>query len=145
MSSPRALLLSLAAVASCAAYTPTFPPEPSHELHLPPVGPAVTVAFDGKSTDVPLASLPQDGSAASLLALWKAVFPAEDVATLHFDLLGSDGFHPASRPACARPLTGADMAAGRIDVVTHDVSYDDALKLPGCYRVKAVVRLEATR
>jgi hypothetical protein len=118
--------------------------EPPHELHLPPVGPAVHVTFDGKASDVVLANVPHDGNAAPLGAVWKLAFPAADPAPLHFDLVGSDGFHPASRAKCTRPLTAAEIAGGRIDVVTHNVTYDDALNLPGCYRVKAVVSLDAT-
>jgi hypothetical protein len=64
---------------------------------------------------------------------------------LHFDLVGSDGFHPMSRPKCTQLLTGVEIAAARIDVITHDVSFDDGLNLPGCYRVKAVVSMDATR
>jgi hypothetical protein len=60
-------------------------------------------------------------------------------------VVGSDGFRPSARPACARPLTGSEIAAARIDVSTHDVSFDDRVKLPGCYRVKGVVRIEASR
>jgi hypothetical protein len=51
----------------------------------------------------------------------------------------------SSRPKCMRPLTGAEVAAALIDVITHNVSYPDALNLPGCYRVKAVVSIDATR
>ena len=105
----------------------------------------MTVAFDGKTTDVALASLPHEGSSASLAQIWKVAFPDVDPGPLHFDLTGSDGFHPASRPACARLLTGAEVATARLDVSAHDVSFDDSLKLPGCYRVKAVVRIDASR
>lgn len=140
------LALLPACAASPAPTAQTAPqPAPHHELHLPPVGPQVTVAFEGKQADVVLASVPHDGTSASLVQVWKLAFPAEDATPLLFDLVGSDGFHPASRPACSRPLTGAEIAAGRIDVVTHDVSFDDTLKLPGCYRVKAVVRVEGRR
>ena len=95
--------------------------------------------------DVALASLPHAGGSARLIELWKAAFPGEDAAGLHFDLVGSDGFHPAARPKCARLLGGAELAAARIDVVSHDVSFDEGTELPGCYRVKALVRMDATR
>jgi len=119
--------------------------EHHHELHLPPVGPLVHITLDGKSVDVPIASLPHEGTVAPLVALWRAAWPADDPSTLHFDLTGSDGFHPSSRPPCARWLSGAEVAAAHIDVVTHDVSFDDTVKLPGCYRVKAVVAMEGAR
>ncbi len=147
----RLIHVALLALLPACASTPASPApatpehEHHHELHLPPVGPDVRVALDDNEVGVALASVPHDGSSASLAAVWKLAFPAEDPTALHFDLVGSDGFHPASRPACARPLTGAEVAAARIDVVTHDVSYDDTLHLPGCYRVKAVVRVVGTR
>jgi hypothetical protein len=121
------------------------PTEHHHEPHLPLPGPTVHVTLDGKSVDVLLPSVPHDGSSVSVTQLWKAAWPSEDPAPLHFDLVGSDGFHPTSRPSCPRLLTGAEIAAARIEVVTHDITFDDALKLPGCYRVKAVVQMDATR
>jgi hypothetical protein len=138
----------LVLVAACAS-APPAPPQPAppshdhhHEQNLPPVGPQVTVTLDGKRADVAVAELPQG---ATLAQLFKTAFPSEDPAILHFDLFGSDGFHPAARPACARLLTGAEVAAAQLDPATHNVSFDDALKLPGCYRVKALVRIDATR
>jgi hypothetical protein len=139
-----ALLIALAACSRTSASPPAPQPEHEHELHLPPVGPTLTVTLDGKSVDVPLASIPRDGGAVTLGQLWRLAWPSADPAPLRFDLVGSDGFRPMSRPKCTRLLTGAEIAAARIDVITHDVGYDDALQLPGCYRVKAVVRLEAS-
>ena len=143
------LLAAMAAGAACHRATASAGDgggaERDHELHLPPAGPTVTVTFDGKSSDVALASMPHEGSAIRLDRLWRTVFPADDPSALHFDLVGADGFRPMSRPKCTRLLSGAELAAARIDVGTHDVSYDDGTQLPGCYRVKGVVRLEATR
>ena len=116
-----------------------------HEVKLAPAGPNVTVSLDGKPTDIVLASVPHEGASAPLLlTLWKTAFPNEDPSALHFDMFGSDGFHPASRPTCARVLTGADLATSRIDLATHDLTFDADSKLPGCYRVKGVVRVEAS-
>jgi hypothetical protein len=139
------LVVLSACGASVAPSAPPADPPSHHELHLPPVGASVRVSLDGRTADVVLASVPHEGNAAPLASVWKAAFPADDAAPLHFDLVGSDGFHPASRPRCARPLTGAEIEAARIDVASHDVSFDDALNLPGCYRVKAVVTLSASR
>jgi hypothetical protein len=133
-----------AACASRPAEAPASAPPPHHELYLPPVGPSVHVTFEGKSADVVLATVPREGSSALLLDVWKVAFPSDDPGPLRFDLVGSDGFHPASRPKCTRLLTGTEVASARIDVVTHNVSFDDALNLPGCYRVKAVVGIDAT-
>ena len=142
-----ALATTLAIVSGCAApNAPAAPPstEHHHELHLPPATPRVSVAFEGKQVDVVLADVAHDGPSAALARVWTSAFPTQDVSALHFDLVGSDGFRPSSRPACARPLTGAEIAAARIDVATHDVSFEDNVELPGCYRVKGVVRIEAS-
>ncbi len=125
--------------------TATATDDHHHEKHLPPVGPQVHVVLEGKQSDVTLAELPHEGTTVPLLQLWKAAMPNEDPASLHFDLTGSDGFHIGSRPKCTRLLTASELGAARIDVTTHDVTYSDDLKLPGCYRVRAVVRLDATR
>jgi hypothetical protein len=142
-----AVVAALATFACGAGQATTPPPEPEHhhELHLPPVGLAVRITLDGKSEEVALATVPLQGDSVALIDLWKAAFPGVDPGPLHFDLVGSDGFHPASRPKCTRPLAGAEVATARIDVVTHDVSFDAALNLPGCYKVKAVVSVDATR
>jgi hypothetical protein len=75
----------------------------------------------------------------------KAAWPSEDPTKLHFDLVGSDGFRPTSRPMCPRPLTGDEAAHLQLDARTHDVLVDEGLDLPGCYHVRAVVTIEATR
>jgi hypothetical protein len=139
-----ALLLCVA----CAEHAVSPPPEPEHhhhELHLPPVGPSVDVRIDGKTTTVTLAALPHAGTQAALVDLWKAAWPTLDLAGLHFDFVGSDGFHPASRPPCVRLLGSDEVTKGHIDVVTHDLSFDVEPSLPGCYRVHAVVAIEALR
>jgi hypothetical protein len=142
-------LAFLTVVAVAAAYAgvraQSHAAAPHHEMHLLPVGPSVSVAYGGKRADVALATAWHDGPSVALLDVWKAAFPADDPKALRFDLVGSDGFRPTSRPKCTRLLTGAEVAAARIDLVSHDVAFDDALSLPGCYRVKALVGIEATR
>lgn len=143
-----ALVLTVACLlAGCKKSPPPAPTEDAgHHLGpLPPVGPTVRVTLDGKSIEVPLASLPHEGTKAALGDLWKAAWPAASPEALHFDLTGSDGFHPASRRPCERMLTGAEIGHARIDVVSHDVSFDGAVELPGCYRVKAVVAMDGLR
>jgi hypothetical protein len=122
------------------------PADEHHELSLPPVGPTVHVTFEGRSSEIAVAAIaPGRDDTVALLDLWTAAFPGVDPVPLHFDLVGSDGFHPMSRAKCTRLLTGAELRSGHMAVVTHNVSYDDTLNLPGCYRVKAVVSLEASR
>ena len=148
------LTSSLALAAACAPQAPppvtATPATPDgmhhHELPLPPVGPTIRVTLAGKSVEIPVSSLPNDGGSAPLVSLWKAAWPTEDPLPLHFDVWGSDGFHPAARPPCAaRLLTGAEVALARIDLATHDISFDKAVGLPGCYHVHAVVALDGVR
>jgi hypothetical protein len=40
---------------------------------------------------------------------------------------------------------GREFTRGRLDATTHDVTYADELNLPGCYRVRHVVAIEASR
>jgi hypothetical protein len=101
-----------------------------HAVDLAPVGPSLTVRFEGRSVDVSLAAIASDAGGLSLDAVWRAAWPNEDPLRLSFDLVGSDGFRPTSRPKCARLLTGAEFAGGRLDTATHDVSYDDELNRP---------------
>jgi hypothetical protein len=107
----------------------------------------VTVVLDGKEGTVELsAPLRETGSTAiALTDVWKAAWPSVDPSPLLFDLVGSDGFHPTSRPKCTRLLRADEIARMRLDVASHDVSLDDGLTLPGCYRVRAVVSILAVR
>ena len=147
-------LFVLAAFAACRHSEPPQPAPSSnatsehhHELNLPPAGSSVEVQLDGKTVTVDVAHVGGDAGAAtaSLTALFKSAFPSENLAPLHFDLMGSDGFRPTSRPKCTRLLTGDEAAKAHLDVVTHDVSFDDDLALPGCYRVRALVRIDVVR
>jgi hypothetical protein len=143
-----ALLASLASVAACkGGADQAHKDEHHHEWNLPPVGTAVKVSLDGQSTDVPLSSLAAATPAGSVsfAQLWKAAWPSEDPSPLRFDVVGSDGFRPTSKPKCTRLLTGRELASARLDVTTHDLVLDESLKLPGCYRVRAVVAIEAKR
>ena len=115
------------------------------EKTYPPVGPQVKVTFGGKESSVTVAELPQTAGAIALPALIKKALPNQDPAALKYDLVGSDGFHVGSRPACSRPLTGAEIATGKLDATTHNVTYDAASTLPGCYRVHAVVKIDVTK
>jgi hypothetical protein len=106
----------------------------------------VKVTFDGRSTEVALASIAHDAPATAvpLLAIWATAWPEQDPAPLRFDFVGSDGFRSTTRPKCARPLSGAELASARVDVATHDLLLDDPA-LPGCYRVHALVAIDAAR
>jgi hypothetical protein len=143
-----ALLACLVSPAACKGSAETAHHDEHHrEWNLPPVGPTVKVSLDGKSTEVTLTSLAADAHAGSVpfAQVWKAAWPSEDAAPLHFDLVGSDGFRPTSKPKCARLLTGEELASARLDVTTHDLVLDESSKLPGCYRVRAVIAIEGKR
>jgi hypothetical protein len=140
-------LVALVGLAASCHRSSNTDAEHHHELNLPPVGAAVTVSLGGKPVSVDLSTMLRDGDADSvpLPQILAAAFPAENSALLHFDLVGSDGFRPTSRPKCPRLLTGDEIAHFALNVATHDVTLDDKIVLPGCYRVKAVVAVEASR
>jgi hypothetical protein len=133
--------------AACHGSPAQAPDGHRHELNLPPVGPTIAASFEGKTVDVDLSTVAQESGSNSvaLASVFQAAFPSVPRTGLHFDLVGSDGFRPMSRPKCTRLLSGDELAKAHLDPVTHDVSYDADVKLPGCYRVRAVVRIEATR
>lgn len=105
----------------------------------------VRVTLAGTPRNVAVASLPHEGGSVPLLLLWRAAWPDANPAPLHFDLVGSDGFHPADRPPCKALLTSAELVEAHIDVVTHDISFDEGVALPGCYHVHAVVALDGLK
>lgn len=105
----------------------------------------VEINIDAISRGIVLDTVAHEGNDVRLLDVFTAAFPAEDASSLHFDLVGSDGFRPRARPACARSLTKTDLAGGHVDRVTHDVSFDSALGLPCCYRVKRLQTVKASR
>jgi hypothetical protein len=83
-----------------------------HPMDLPAVGASLAVRLNGSSRDVPLASLTSDAGGVTLDAVWKAAWPNEDPSRLSFDLVGSDGFRPTSRPKCTRLLTVGSSPEG---------------------------------
>jgi hypothetical protein len=107
----------------------------------------LSVSLDGSAKDVELAAIPRSAgsSLVTLSAIAKAGWPSEDPGHLRFELVGSDGFRPSSRPKCGRLLTGAEASHVSLDVTTHDVSVDDATSLPGCFHVRAVIVVEMSR
>jgi hypothetical protein len=141
-----AFFVGLLALAACKSQEPAAH-EHAHELDLPPVTASLRVTLDGKPATLDLAAIARDAGATSvtLAQLWRTAWPSEDASHLRFDLVGSDGFRPTSRPKCTRLLVGDELAHLHLDVVTHDVSTDDGVSLPGCYRVKALVTIEAAR
>lgn len=151
----RALVVAaLAALAGCGGGEPAHAPdghvhgaghEHGHEHEpIPPAGAIISVGLNGKHVDVTIAELPHEGDTVSLAAVWGKAFPGQDTQTLEFDLVGSDGFHVGSQPACKRLLSGAEATSGTLDVKTHDVRFDPSIGLAHCYQVKAVVRIEGT-
>jgi len=146
---PLPLIVGLVGSVACAgtagSATPVEPEHHPHELHLPPVGPTVDVRLEGKSATVTLGTLPHTGTQATIADLVKAAWPSADPATTHFDFFGSDGFHPAARTPCTRLLGIEEIARGHIDVVTHDLSFEEPPALAGCYHVHAVVTVDLLR
>lgn len=109
---------------------------------------AITVTYDGKQVDVDPAVVAKGAAKTSFLDLWRAAFPSEDASALTFDLVGSDGFRPTSRPACTHLLAASELSTGMVEVASHDLAFDESgleNKLPKCYRVKALSRIEAKK
>jgi hypothetical protein len=131
-----------AAAPSTSASPSTSAPEMKHEApRPPPAGKSVTVAYDGRQVDVDVAG----ASPMPALDIWKKAFPDVDASGLTFDLVGTDGFRPTSRKDCTHLLSATEMAAGKVDPASHDIAFDDSLKLGKCYRVKALARIEAKK
>ena len=139
------LAVSAPACRGPAAAKPAVPPQ--HDtLHVPPVGPSVTVRLGGETKEVELAGVPREPGSHSVpvVAVWRAAWPAAELTGLKFDFVGSDGFRPMMRSRCPRLLTADEMTHLTLSVVTHDISVDDGLSLAGCYKVHATVRIEAS-
>ena len=120
---------------------PTSGPQgPDHE-----VGPKVSLVLGDKQVDIGVDEVRHTGNTVALRDLWNAGMPTDNSMLLHFDLYDLRGFNLATSPACRRPLNGSDFAAARMNVRTHDVSYDEALSINDCYRMKAVTRIVGTR
>lgn len=124
-----------------AARGPTSGPSPAHG-----VGPKVSLVVGEKQVDIGLGEVaPGPDGKVRLAALWRAGMPTEEPMLLHFDLVDVHGFHLATSPACRPLLNGSDFAAAMIDVATHDVTYDAALSIQDCYRMRAVQRIVGIR
>lgn len=113
-------------------------------------GQSVEVVYDGTSHEVDLSTLDTvDVGGAQLVVLADVVEAAElgvAVEDLVFDFVASDGFRPEDSSNCVDvvPLAGSALASGFIDPVTRDLSWDEALGLPGCMGIDDVVTIEAS-
>lgn len=148
--SPAAPAAALAPVAASAApASSSASSAPSAEMHHAPrppqAVPAITVTYDGRQVDVDPSAVAKGAAKTSFLDLWKAAFPNDDASALTFDLVGSDGFRPTSRPACSHLLSASELSTGTVEVASHDLAFDEGVKLPKCYRVKALSRIEAKK
>lgn len=105
----------------------------------------MTVQFDGRQVDVDLAKAAKGAASTTLLDLWKEAFPTEDGAKLTFDLVGTDGFRPTSHAPCTHLLSWTELGNGKVEVTSHNVSWEETLNMAKCYRVKALNRIEAKK
>ncbi len=69
-----------------------------------------------------------------------------DLADLEFDFVASDGFRSGERSTCVDtvPMPGETLDRGYIDPVTRNLSWDAALDMPGCVRVRDAAQLLAS-
>jgi hypothetical protein len=68
--------------------------------------------------------------------------PPED---LEFDFEGADGYRPSSRSTCAEhiPATWTMLEGGYVHRTNQNMAWDEQLEMPGCARVKQLVRIHA--
>jgi hypothetical protein len=108
----------------------------------------ITVSYQGADTDVDISTLtPVTGTTAVLLAdVVLAAQPGMDLATVNAGFLASDGFDPSTKANCASllPLSGDLLEQGQVDVATANLSWPDALQMPGCSYVKGLAKVMLT-
>lgn len=104
----------------------------------------VSLVYGSSSVDVALSALPtQDYKGAAvvpLTAVW-AAGGLKDPSALEFDFEGDDGFRPSTKSKCAAHITAAQLPKGYVLPDTRTLVWDDALGLPGCYSVHAIVKI----
>jgi len=64
---------------------------------------------------------------------------------LEFDFEAADGFRSSSTPTCEHtiPIVGALLRSGHLNLRSRDMSWDEALDLPGCVYVTDLARIHA--
>jgi hypothetical protein len=111
-------------------------------------GMKVTVSYQGTDNDVDISTLtPVSGTTAVLLSdIVLAALPGKDLATVNAGFLASDGFDPSTKANCASilPLAGDLLEQGQVDVATANLSWPDALQMPGCSYVKGLAKVTLT-
>jgi hypothetical protein len=108
----------------------------------------ITVSYQGSDNEVDLSTLSAttlgDGSTAVALSdIVLAALPGKDLATVNSHFTASDGFDPSTKANCAAvlPVTGDLLAQGFVDTTTANLSWADALQLPGCAYVKGLAQV----
>lgn len=108
-------------------------------------GYTVTVSAAGATADVDISTLGtvqvNGETVAPLQALVQASGLAEDWAGSTWDFEASDGFRPSDRDC--EPLAWETLAQGGIFLESGNLTWEDALDLPGCYYVNGVILFEA--
>lgn len=111
-------------------------------------GVVVKVEYSGSVVPVDLGVLSTADykglSLAKMSDVWVASGFSADLAKVQLDFEGDDGFHPSSKPSCQTAITGTMLEQGYIDPVLRNLLWDDALGLPGCFKVKGLARLIAS-
>lgn len=144
---PRATLLLLvcAACGNGGQSLSQTAPTPTDEAAAPIT---VKLTLGSQEKDVALGALPRQDykgtSVVTLAAVWDAAGLA-DRAALDFDFEGDDGFRPSSKDRCKTPVRGTELDKGYLVPETRTIVWDDALGKPGCYAVRFVAKIIATR
>jgi hypothetical protein len=120
-------------------------PTPTDEAAAPVT---IKLTLGGQEKSVALSTLPRQDykgtSVVTLGAVWGSG-ALGDRASLDFDFEGDDGFRPSTKDRCKTPVHGAELDKGYLVPETRTIVWDDALGKPGCYAVRFVAKILATK
>ncbi len=105
-------------------------------------GKLVTVQLGSEQQDVRLEDVTSSTSI-TLEELVLAAWPDIDLSVLGADLVGADGFRPASKSTCREliPVAGDLLFHGVLDVGTANLTWDEELGYSGCMQVRSLDKL----
>jgi len=114
---------------------------------VPPVGPRVTIAVEGREHELPLAAFPthtspEDTEAIGVGELFHEAIPDLSLADYTCDLVAVDGFRTSSKGVGCEPLPCATLVEAWVEWPTSDLRWPAELGLRGCYHVRALARIE---
>ncbi len=105
-------------------------------------GKVVRVDLGTDHEDVTLNEI-SSSATVTLEQLALVAWPDADLSALGADLVGVDGFRPASKSTCRGliPVPGDLLARGVLDIQTANLTWDEELGYSGCMQVRGLERL----